>query len=389
MAQQFERVKPGELITANLMNTIFDKLKSLDSRVTLLETSGPGDNTVVITGFSFTEPLHVGDVLTIVGRNFSVPADNNIVTVGGVRVPFFRFGSSDSQLTFDVPNVAGLDPNGSSVNVVVTNPKGTDSDTVTLRPALLIPQGRVEVLYNIAPVLPFGDPNIRAGSYIFGFSVTAFVDQDATYTLTPTIDGSGVWSAQLLEDGSDQPRASDQITIPGNIAGVQRNIRVRATVPNQPDGTTGTLTLAVTENTTGTMVTPGNDQIDITIGSPPPTPETRVRVTLRLADAGAQIVGDKVQFTRDSPGRVQFTILFTEGGTYQVAAVMRNATGWSTAEIDLPTFNVTPPAAGSTTNQNINVIFTAGATGTDTDLVFMVTRGADISVRCVQGVTAV
>jgi len=391
MAQQIEKVRPGDLISANLMNSFMDKLISLEDRIAVLEAAGPDLNAVIITDFSPAGTLRVGDILEINGKNFSVPAVNNAVTVGGVSVPVFRFGSTDSKLIFDIPDVTGLDPtNGTSVPVTVTNSNGAASKPLILKPALKIPHGRIEVVYDNPPVLPFGDQNIIAGTYVFGFSITTFVDLDATYTLTPTATGSGSWAAELLEDSSDQPRSSNQITMPGNVGGEQRDLRLRVTVPSgQPDGTIGTLALAAIENTTGSNVTPGNEQIQITIGSPPPTPETRVRVTLRSADLGAQIVGGKVQFTRNSPGRVRFTILFTEGGDYAVTALVRNSSGWSAADIDLPTFTVTNPSSGSTTNQNINVGFVAGGTATATDIIFTVTRGSDISVQYVQGVTVV
>ena len=390
MADPIERVKPGDLITHVLMNSIIDKLESLQAKVAALEAAGPGDGTVAITGFTYTEPLRVGDILTVNGRNFSVPAENNIVTVGGARVGFFRFGSADDRLIFDVPEVTGLDPQGSPVTVSVTNPNGNASDDVNLRPRQVVPRGRLEIVYSDPPVMPFDNPNIREGTYIFGFSLTAFVDREATYTLTPTITGTGSWGVQLLQSDSDQPRDSNEITIPGNVSGVQRTIRVRVTVPNLPNGTTGTLSLGVTENTADSQVSPGNATIEITVGQPPPTPETRVRVTLRRADLSARISGNKVQFPRNNePGRIAFTILFAEGGTYRVAASVKNPSGWSAPEIDTQTLEVTPPSPGSTTNQNVNVLLQASDTAADTDMVFSVTRGTEISVRYFLGLTTV
>lgn len=391
MAQEFERVRPGDLITADLMNRILEKLKALGTRVASLESITPGTTAVVITDLSPTGTLRVGDILQVNGRNFVIPAVNNTVTVGGVRVQTFRFGSSDTKLIFDIPDVPGLDSEGSPLTVVVSNSNGQDSYPLTLKPTLIIPQGRIEVIYAIPPVMPEEEPNITAGMYTFIFSVTAFVDLDATYTLTPSITGVGAWTAELLQDTVDQPRPNSVVAIPGNVHGEQRNVRVRVTVPTgQSAGVTGTLILSVNENTAGSGVAPGNDQIQIIIGSPPPTPETRVRITLVDADGGAEIVGSKVQFTRNSEGRVRFNLLFAVGGEdFLVAAEMSNPTGWSPADINPSSLDVTAPTSGNTTDAGVNVIFTAGATATDSDLLLTVTRGQDISVQYVLGVAVV
>jgi hypothetical protein len=69
---------------------------------------------------------------------------------------------------------------------------------------------------------------------------------------------------------------------------------------------------------------------------------------------------------------------------------MRSPTGWTFGGMDIPIFTVSnDPAPGTTANQNINLIFTAGASATDTDLVFTVTRGVDINVQYALPVSAV
>lgn len=144
----------------------------------------------------------------------------------------------------------------------------------------------------------------------------------------------------------------------------------------------GVLSLSIIETTPGSTVTPGNATITINAGSPPPTPENRARVTISGAGMGASISGNGVKFTRNTQGSVTFTIIFNDqgGGDYTVSAAMRAPTGWTAGGIDLPSFHVNAPPAGTTTTTKVNVLFTPGSLAANTDLVFTVTRGTDFSV---------
>src|SRR5262249_41829728 len=150
----------------------------------------------------------------------------------------------------------------------------------------------------------------KSRSYIFTFAVTAFVNLDAEYELTPTMSG---WNPQLLRDDGDQPRENNRITIPGGTAGVRREVRVRVTVP---DGAAQeTLRLDAVETSGAGRVTPGNKEVTVTVGSPPPTPEERVRISISsVSPPPAQIVGSQVQFTRGNPAGINFNASFRANG---------------------------------------------------------------------------
>jgi hypothetical protein len=231
--------------------------------------------------------------------------------------------------------------------------------------------------------MPAAEPNITSSrTYAFTFAVTAFTNQEVTCTLAPTITGAAGWTAVL--DGASQ------ITI---LANGRREVRVRVTVPaGQGTGITGALRLTVTENTPGTLVTPGNAQIPIVVGSPPPTPELRVRITVRSATNAASLVGTGVQFNRaanNGNGSIQFSIALTEGGAYTVEGQMRETTGWTNRGIDVPSFTAADPTGGATTNQLINAGFIAGATAVSTELLLTVRRGTDITIQYALPITVV
>ncbi|HEV2880966.1 MAG TPA: IPT/TIG domain-containing protein [Pyrinomonadaceae bacterium] len=389
MAQKLEKVKPGDLITSAFMNALLTQLESLEGRVAALEGATQPDQTVKITGFEFnTNPLRVGHQLMVKGQNFSVPSELNNVTIGGVKVTNFGINGGEEQLGFVIPEITGLDAGGSSVVVEVSNAKGKDSDTINVSPKVIIPQGNIQVLYTIPPVMMNGFPNIEsAKSYIFTFDVKAIASQQGNYTLTPSVTGASGWTAELLEDNGDTVRTSNVITLPASpITGATKSIRVRLKVPAaQANGTVGTLRLAVSENTPGTGVTPGNKQMAVTVGLPPPTTDNRVRIMLESAEGAARISQGKVLFKRGGGlGTVGLSLEFTVAGTFNVATAIKNQTGWQIGDIDPPTFIVGTPAPGTTTKQTILTQFSAGSTAAETEMFVTVTGGQSINVMYAQ-----
>lgn len=389
----FPRVQPGDLITSTLWNNFAQgcekELQQLEERLAKVEAASGADN-VVITGHSPPGVMTVNQRMTITGRNFSTPHINNIVKINATRVPdtAFRFGSSDTTLVFDIPEVPGLAPSGTLVTLTVQNDKGRiGTYDFTLRPREAIPEGRIEVTYITPPVMPMADPNIRGNqSYIFGFRVTAIATQPGTYRIQPSVS-SGSWTAELLEDTMDTPRPSNLILLPASTSGITQDIRVRVTIPDVTSGST-TLTVDVTEITLGSQVNPGNQTITITVGSAPPAPETRARLSLRSVDQ-ATIVGNRIQFQRNQAGAIVFNVAVTQAGRYTFQAQLRSKTGWEPDPIML-SINQARISAGN--NQDVSVILTPGTGAANTDLILTVSASAltpPLLVNFVQGISVV
>lgn len=371
----FSQVHPGDLITADLMNGLIDAIKNLQTRVSDLE-SATGANSVTITNITgVTSPIRVNTRVTATGTNFATPATLNTLTIDGTPVTnLSTIESSPTKLVFDAPNVTGLPESGKLVTLQVTNALGTGSRQFVLAPVLQVATGNIQVVYTAAPVLQVGQ-NISLGqSYIFTFRVTAFATLGGNYRVQPSITGASGWSAQVLQESGDTP-GSGIFNIPGTPSGASKDVRIRVTLG--PAGGAGTLNVnVVTEQES--QVLPGNVGITITPGQPAPSPETRVRISL----ATPAPVNGRVPFTRNQVGAIGFLVAVTQAGNYTVAAQMRNTTGWTPNGIDIPSFTVnTPPPPGSTANQNVTVAFTPGSAATNTDVVFTVTRGSDISVQ--------
>jgi hypothetical protein len=357
------KVRAGDLITVDFMNGIIDWLGNLDTRITALETTPtPQPIGVTITSIVGTStPIRVGMRLTVNGTGFMQPASLNTVTVGGVSVPSTSFGfdSSEARLSLDIPNVPGLPTAGSSLPVVVSNANGSARRDATILPALVVPSGRVEVTYTAAPV-----GTIAAGqSFIFTYTVNAIVDQTATYNVVPSIINVTGWTATLVEDGSDQARLSNTISIP---ASTRQTLRIRVAIPAGTTGT-GTLRVDVTSAVAGTNIQPGSSSpIALTIGSAAPVPDNRVTISLTTS---LPIQNGRVMVTRGSTLGARFSLAFTDAGiTYTVTPSLRIPTGWAAAEARPATF-----LSVIGTNALTVVALSPGTDATDTDLVLVVT----------------
>jgi hypothetical protein len=123
MASNFETVRPGDVITADLINRIIQKLLELEQKV------GTGGTTTqpVITSLDPPTEQIVGQKLTING-NFDTPLNVNTVKVDNVTInPIdFLVGSGPTKIIFNIPEsivvAAGAKK---SVDIVVqTSTKG-------------------------------------------------------------------------------------------------------------------------------------------------------------------------------------------------------------------------------------------------------------------------
>src|SRR5215470_14959943 len=126
MPPQLPRVMPGDLITASLMNRLMDQLETLETRITALERAGGSQDIVVITDLQPSHSMRIGEILTVVGRNFLTPPENNEVTIAGVRVGanLFKFSSDVTHLVFDIPPVPNIETIPQPVTVQVRNRYG-------------------------------------------------------------------------------------------------------------------------------------------------------------------------------------------------------------------------------------------------------------------------
>lgn len=169
-----ERVKPGDLITADFFNALIDLANDLHSRVKQLESGVEASGQVRITAFNPPPPpagngQNLGQVLQVFGDNFAWPPQGNTVTIQNFGVPSggvatittFRPGSRPTMLEFVIPTtIAGITSAGADVTVRVRAGEETAQATYRLRPAL-VTTGPPPLITSV--LRTDGNPNLLIG----------------------------------------------------------------------------------------------------------------------------------------------------------------------------------------------------------------------------------
>jgi hypothetical protein len=337
MSTLFQRVQPGDLITAADMNALFQEVESLETRVEALEAGhgspppSPTVGQVTITSIS-PDPVEVGTTLTIVGTNFGVSSAANSVLFNTTPAFATLTGSSDTLLIVTVPDLGASTPQ--SVTVTVSNALTSAQRTITVDPAPVPQEGTVEVIFDGASP----DPITAGTTNDFQFHhVNQASVQPVTVVLTPSVGGQS-WSAAVLDD-THSPLAGDQITLQKN--GDQKTFYVRVTIPSSTNG--AQFTLSVAANGSGISSSSGIGSYTVGQFADPDT-----TFTLAPAAAPGIISGNTVTASASATfaTRVPLLASMTEAGTYDVSVslVPSNASGWNQPSVFSPGASGSPPA---------------------------------------------
>jgi hypothetical protein len=152
MSDQFSSVRPGDVISSDLMNFLLAKLSEIDQRVATLETGGFSVPQVTITSFDPPIQISAGQELTVNGTNFEFPAQNNNVSIDATRITEFRPGSTSIRLKFIVPKTLSIPSGGKNVTVRVQNAAGEYSSLYKILPAVSAP-GEPPAIDSVLPVV--------------------------------------------------------------------------------------------------------------------------------------------------------------------------------------------------------------------------------------------
>lgn len=127
-----EKVRPGEIISSDIMNFVLSKLEELESTVNNLGQL----NRIRIAQIGPLAGALVGSFIRIEGSNFLHPPGNNIIRIAGVLVTEFGSPSTSGIITCRVPATIDItDEQGEQVVVRVENPEfGVTEATYTLFP---------------------------------------------------------------------------------------------------------------------------------------------------------------------------------------------------------------------------------------------------------------
>jgi hypothetical protein len=224
MTTSVSDVKPGELISSDLMNYVLGKLIEFDGRISTLEAGGTKGSVVTINSFDPPNQVAAGQVLSVFGTNFAFPPSNNAVTLDDVSVTAFRPDSTGSLLKFVVPTSLNIPTGGKNVKITVTNTQGTTNVLYRILPAVPV-TGPDPVITNVADAS--NNPFIRIGFpvRITGQNFAADPTQDIITFQITTASGTVVYpkpGQTLVIDKTNSNATQIVVTVP-DIAEIQQS----------------------------------------------------------------------------------------------------------------------------------------------------------------------
>jgi len=151
-------IRPGDIITSDLMNSIIITLNRLEEEVDELG----GLNRVRIE--SIQPGGRVGTIVQMTGANFRSPPADNIISIAGELVDEYFPPGNSAELTFRIPR-----------NITITDPQG---DVVEVR-IDAGEFGRTSASYLLLPASGEADVDIRTLTDVRTGSTTLNTEQDA------------------------------------------------------------------------------------------------------------------------------------------------------------------------------------------------------------------
>lgn len=348
-------VAPGDLITAELFNSMLGNINDLQMRVAVLE--GASDNVPHLPVITQIVPqlVKTGQEFTVFGKNLNANLLSRI-DVDQTNIPLDRIkeGSSPTQLVLEAPAVIGLPDAGATVILAVSNPAGTAQGSYVQLPGVATNiQATIAFLLKSVNIVELIKPG---KAYELTFELTIQSSHDETFVLTPQMSGVG-WSA-VNKAAASIPVTKDSALNPVKVTKV-------VTVTTGGSGS-GSLVLNVT-GTNFPTYNASSQPVAASIGGSFPIPTDKIQVKT------VQPIGSNAKFSNNTlwikqtpdggPGTITLSIQydFTMIDTFQIGAPAASpASDWtalrtSSASIQvasnpgsgLVTLKVTPKSNGN------------------------------------------
>jgi hypothetical protein len=337
-AIRFQRVKPGDLITAALVNSILAEVESLQDQIDSL--SGGQPEAPVITAL-----VPAGDVpspsdLLILGRNFAVPAYLNAVSLDDIVLTGFQPGSSDTRLPITVPG--GLPGLPRTMTLGVATNKGAAYATVRIVPAAPSIGGKPGVV-NVSTggqIVTIGQPGLVAFQ-LTGENLLRAEQFRLTVNCT-NADPAGTES-QWVTALTGAVQGTITVT-PGGVS----LVNVTATPP------AGARSATLSLQATSVNNSPASDALSLpvrlTVGQPIPGSDSGALLSFGQGgnnikfDSIDGISGALVRYGTNVPLRINCQ--YTEAGTYAFALAITDAGAlWTPTQPSQPVRTAAGPSA--------------------------------------------
>ena len=325
VANRRGEVRPGQVITASLMNQVLRQLESLEVRIATLEERSTKANKLELTNIIPSGILRVGQLVQLKGSNFGFTTRSVQVAVGSVQVRQFDANrSNDNQLFFIIPGMS-VAAAGEDLTLRVSNGDQSAEQIIRIMPPVVTQSGNVIVQFiGMSPSIIV--PNATNPVW-FEYKLIANTTLPEMITITPNISGlanDAEWQRQLIVTTDQRTTLqSNQLLLGG---GEERVFFVKlVSVPSLP--TTGSLLLTVTA--TSARLAPASDSSrEFRISEQISEPNPNVKLDNVSAYPENALSGGDISFTGVNSVELQFYLSFEEAGQYKLTSSTDDSTSW-------------------------------------------------------------
>ena len=322
------QVRPGDLISAQLMNQLLGTVSDLSLRVAQLE-GGTTAQAPVITSIQ-PQVVRMGEQLTVDGSGLA-PATLSSITIDGSPVALndLKPGSGATRLIFDAPPIIGVPEAGRTAVLKISGAAPPAAvGTFFLLPGVETVLSADFTITQIART-PAG-AFVANTTYDITYEIAAITTMDATYTLAPVMTGTGGtgWTAAIKNGVT-------QIAIPKS----QPTASKQTVVVSLHTGTTGARQVGLAISAPGTDAADGGSVPQaVTIGANPAPPSTDIVFSLpptitgsvqKFANGNIYVRTDAAAPTNQKAVISTLNTLLKVPGVYDIGPPTINGSGWT------------------------------------------------------------
>jgi hypothetical protein len=268
-----ENVNRGDLITAEKWNQLLEEMRLLEARVAILEDN---DAQVEIIELQFAEPLRVGDMLRILGRNFRSSAGTVRVFIDGHETLPNPDTFTNARIEVIVPLQINPPAAGKQVQLLVGNARTNDVRRLTVFMRDIALTGPVDVQWvglTPAQILPGRD-------MFWEYTARSRASRTETFTITPRVQPAGLLTPgqfQILSADRTTPLPASQLTLDHTATTPTRFFLRVNPFPPIPQNTNFSLSV---ELSTGGQVYTASDPEAFTVGQAAEQPDPAITLTI-------------------------------------------------------------------------------------------------------------
>ena len=294
-------VRPGDRITADLINGITAQLANHNLRLAQLEAGSSSTGQLAIFQPLPGATLRVGEMIDIIGVNFGFSESRQRVTFDQTPVSGYAEGSSDFQLRVVVPQLASLGQGRPAV-LTVSNGVATVTRGVTVVPPAQPLTGTIDIEAGD----PEPSPIAAGGDADFPFLLSPRgLNREAEFVLVAELSGQ-TWPTSL-RNASRALLPEARVTL---TPAISTTVYVRVAIPAGSDGQGLSLALtassgpvsgssSLVDAVVGQAQEPTDPNLTLTVGNVAP-PDVFQNGEIRLA--GGAFTNIPVSWADSSPG---------------------------------------------------------------------------------------